>query len=64
MARWHVQLLGDLAIRPAGVPENGASDTRFRWQKVGSLLARLGWHPGESVSRDVLIALLWPDELL
>ncbi len=54
--RAHIQLFGGLKVQ---VGER--SVTRFRTQKTGALLAFLAYHLGNSVSRETLIEMLWPD---
>ncbi|MBC7806377.1 MAG: hypothetical protein H7145_09515, partial [Akkermansiaceae bacterium] len=56
---WEIQLLGGLRVR-----RGGRDDVRFPTQRVAGMLARLAYRPGETISREELVDILWPDCLL
>jgi predicted ATPase/DNA-binding SARP family transcriptional activator len=51
-----IELLGGLSLERAG-----DRITRFQTQKTAALLAFLAYHAGQSVPRETLLELLWPE---
>ncbi|MEF3274357.1 MAG: tetratricopeptide repeat protein [Chloroflexus sp.] len=57
MTEWHIQLLGGFDVRHRGVSVNAA----FQTDSARLLLAWLCFHQRETVRRETLASLLWPD---
>jgi predicted ATPase len=55
---WRICLFGGLSLQGVG----GEKIRRFRSQKVAALLVYLALHVGRDCPREVLCALLWPEE--
>ncbi|HLK60324.1 MAG TPA: hypothetical protein VKU00_27430, partial [Chthonomonadaceae bacterium] len=53
---WRITLIGGLRAE-----RGGTTITRFKYQKVGGLLAYLAYHLPQVHSREVLIDLFWPE---
>ncbi len=53
---WRVSVLGELRLEQAET-----SISRFKYQKVGALLAYLAYHLRHVHAREVLIEIFWPD---
>jgi DNA-binding SARP family transcriptional activator len=52
---WHITLLGGLCAE-----RGGSTITRFKYQKVGGLLAYLAYFRRHMHAREVLIEIFWP----
>src|SRR5579859_3247989 len=57
VGQWRICLLGRLEAQ-----DNGPGVIRFAGRRLGALLACLVLHAPHPVSRQELLALLWPDE--
>jgi len=55
--RWKIHMLGGLAAQ-----QGAQTIDRFRTRKGGELLVALALHLNHGISREELLALLWPDE--
>jgi predicted ATPase/DNA-binding SARP family transcriptional activator len=55
--RWKIQLLGGLVAR-----QGERTVDRFRTRKGGEMLAALALHLNRALTREELLALLWPEE--
>lgn len=55
-APWHITLFGGLSLQ-----RGEQTITRFKYQKVGGLLAYLTYHPQQMHAREMLVDMFWPD---
>ena len=53
---WRITLFGTLRVQQAD-----RVLTRFKYQKVGGLLAYLAYQPRQMHSREVLVEIFWPE---
>jgi len=59
LAPWHITLFGGLRVQ-----RGEQVITRFKYQKVGCLLAYLAYYPRQMHAREVLVELFWPESTL